>query len=244
MLLKLYNKSKIWFAVAFIVAYCLLFSLGDAVSEHIGIKKLLTVAAGLLLSAVLLLFLRKNSLFKEYGLCRAELSPQKMLLYLPLLLMLFVNLMFGAYANLGIAETVLYIAAMLLVGFLEEIIFRGLLFRAMWEDSPKAAVIVSSITFGMGHIINLVNGSGADLLPSILQVVYATAAGFMFVMIFIRSKSLIACILAHGVFNSLSVFSHPSAHQTENQIFSAVILTLITATYGIYLAGLKEKNNE
>ena len=52
--------------------------------------------------------------------------------------------------------------SMLFVGVLEEVIFRGLLFLAMAKDSMKAAVIVSSVTFGMGHIVNLL--SGAPLL--------------------------------------------------------------------------------
>ena len=154
--------------------------------------------------------------------------------------MLTANLWFGTAFNLGALETVLYIIAMLFVGLLEELIFRGLLFGAMYEDSPKAAVIVSSVTFGIGHIINLVNGSGAGLLPSILQVIYATAAGFMFVMIYIRTKSLIGCILAHGIFNSLSVFSSPLANEPQNMIISAILLTLITSAYGVYLALLKE----
>lgn len=242
MLLKLYNKSKLWFALGFIIAYCLLMSVGDSVSELIQIQKSVTVPVAAALSALLLLFLHKNSLLKEYGLTKSQIDGKKMLFYLPVFAMLTANLWFGTAFNLGALETVLYIIAMLFVGLLEELIFRGLLFGAMYEDSPKAAVIVSSVTFGIGHIINLVNGSGAGLLPSILQVIYATAAGFMFVMIYIRTKSLIGCILAHGIFNSLSIFSSPLANEPQNMIISAIILTLITASYGLYLAFIFKEN--
>jgi hypothetical protein len=34
---KLYDKSKIWFAVSWIIAYCVLLSVGDALSAEIGI---------------------------------------------------------------------------------------------------------------------------------------------------------------------------------------------------------------
>ena len=242
MLLKLYNKSKLWFALGFIIAYCLLMSVGDSVSELIQIQKSVTVPVAAALSALLLLFLHKNSLLKEYGLAKSQIGGKKMLFYLPVFAMLSANLWFGTAFNLGALETVLYIIAMLFVGLLEELIFRGLLFGAMYEASPKAAVIVSSVTFGIGHIINLVNGSGAGLLPSILQVIYATAAGFMFVMIYIRTKSLIGCILAHGIFNSLSIFSSPLANEPQNMIISAIILTLITASYGLYLAFIFKEN--
>ena len=64
---------------------------------------------------------------------------------------------------------------MINIGFLEEIIFRGFLFKMLEKDNVKTAIIVSSITFGMGHIVNLLNG--ADLVPTLLQVCYALAIG-------------------------------------------------------------------
>ena len=168
MLKKLYDKSKIWFAVAWIIAYCVLMSVGDSLSAEIGIEKTATLPIGILLSSFLLLFLKKNGLFEEYGLCAPKASAKSMLYYLPLLVILSANLWYGVTVHYGALETALYILSMLCVGFLEEVIFRGLLFEAMRKDGIKSAVIVSSVTFGIGHIINLINGSGAQLLPNLL----------------------------------------------------------------------------
>ena len=44
MLKKLYDKSKIWFAVVWIVAYCVLMSVGDALSAAVGLEKSVTLA--------------------------------------------------------------------------------------------------------------------------------------------------------------------------------------------------------
>ena len=236
MLKRLYDKSNIAFAIAWIVAYCLFMSAGDLLSASLGVEKSGTLAAGLVLSAVLLLFLKKNGLSEAYGLCRPAVPPQTMLFYIPLLIMLSVNLWCGVSMNLSIFETVLYILSMFCVGFLEEIIFRGLLFEAMRKDNVKSAIIVSSLTFGVGHIVNLVNGSGTELLANLLQLVYATAAGFMFVMIYYKSKSLLLCIAAHGIFNALSVFSNEANISDRMQILSAVFLSLITGGYGLYIA--------
>ena len=167
-----------------------------------------------------------------------------MLYYMPILIMLTANLWYGVTLNYEIAETLLYVLSMLCVGFLEEVIFRGLLFEAMRKDSEKCAVIVSSITFGMGHIINLINGSGAELLPNLLQVIYATAAGFMFVMIYLKTESLVVCIAAHGLFNALSSFANEANSTEKMRILSAALLTLITASYAIYIAIMIRKNNE
>ena len=159
-----------------------------------------------------------------------------MLYYVPILVMLSANLWYGVTVNGGVLQTVLYILAMLCVGFLEEIIFRGLLFEAMRKDSVKAAIIVSSVTFGIEHIINLINGSGVELLPNLLQVVYATAAGLMFVMMYYRSQSLLACIAAHGVFNALSVFADEANVTNGMRILCALLLTVITGSYALYLS--------
>ena len=242
---KLYDKSQIWFAVAWIIAYCVLLSIGDELSALIGIEKTVTLVIGIILSAVLLLFLKKNGLFRDYGLCAPKASAKYMLSYIPILVMLTANLWYGVTLNYGALETVLYILAMLCVGFLEEVIFRGLLFNAMREDNAKAAVIVSSVTFGIGHIINLVNGSGAELIPNLLQVVYATAAGFMFVMIYYKTGSLVGCIVAHGLFNALSAFANEASSTIEMRVLFSVILTSITAAYAVYIAfTMKEKKSK
>jgi membrane protease YdiL (CAAX protease family) len=95
----------------------------------------------------------------------------------------------------------------------------------------------------MGHIINLINGSGAELLPNILQIIYAIAAGFMLVMIFHKTGSLIPCIVFHGLFNALSVFADESALSLNQRIISCIFLVVVSGGYGAYIA-LKVKDNK
>ena len=235
MLKKLYDKSHIWFAVTWIIAYCVIMSLGDSFSAQIGIEKSITLPIALLLSLTLIFFLKKNNLFEFYGICRSKTSAKSMLFYIPIFIMLTVNFWYGATLNYAIMETILYILAMFCVGFLEEVIFRGLLFNAMRQDNFKAAVIVSSVTFGIGHIINLINGSGAELVPNLLQVVYATAAGFLLVMLYLRTKSLLPCIVTHGVFNALSVFAVEPPSLTV-RLITCLLLTVLSGGYAAYLA--------
>lgn len=240
---KLYDKSKLAFAITWIVAYCVLMSIGDGLSGNIGISKSVTLPIALTMSAALLIFIKRNGLGNEYGLCKSQVPARKMLFYIPLIILPAVNIFSALTLSLSVIETILYTLTMLCVGFLEEIIFRGLLFKSMAENGIKSAIIVSSITFGMGHIINLINGSGAELLPNILQVIYATAAGFMLVMIFHKTGSLIPCILFHGIFNALSVFTDESALSLNQQIISCVYLVVVSGVYGVYIA-LKVKKNK
>ncbi|MBQ8626432.1 MAG: CPBP family intramembrane metalloprotease [Agathobacter sp.] len=207
MLKKLYDKSEIWFSIIWIIAYVVIISTADNISMSIGIEKIITLPILIIMSTVLLVFIKKNKIAKEYGLCKSEVSSPKMLFYIPLLILLTANFWYGTAMNYSIVETILYILSMFCVGFLEEIIFRGFLFKAMSKDNIKSAIIVSSVTFGIGHLVNLINGSGAELLPNILQVVYAMVVGFTFVMIYYKTKSLIPCIITHSLFNGLSASS-------------------------------------
>ena len=119
---------------------------------------------------------------------------------------------------------------MLNIGFIEEMIFRGFLFKMMAKNNVKSAIIVSAITFGAGHIVNLING--ADLIPTLIQICYATSIGYLFVIIFHKSKSLVPCIVTHSLVNSLSVFN---VENTMSLYISPIFLTIIPLVYAIYI---------
>ena len=245
MLKKLYEKSQIWFAVAWIIGYVVIVSTADNISADLGIEKVATLPILIAMSAILYFFVKKNGLAETYGLCKPRLSGARMLYYIPLLVLLTANLWYGAAMNLSPLETVLYILSMFCVGFLEEMIFRGLLFQAMVKNGVRAAIIVSSVTFGIGHIVNLINGSGAELLPNLLQVVYAIAIGFAFVMIYCKTKSLMPCILTHSVFNGLSAFANEAAMTPQRELISGILLAVIGGGYALYLTlAVKEETTK
>ena len=245
MLKKLYDRSELWFALAWIIAYVVLASAGDNISDDLGIDKIITLPILIAMSVILCFFVRKNGLTEKYGLCKPRLPAARMLYYIPLLALMTTNLWYGVRLNQSPLETVLYILSMFCVGFLEEVIFRGLLFRAMARDGVKCAVIVSSVTFGIGHIVNLINGSGAQLLPNLLQVMYAMAIGFAFAMICYRTGSLMPCILVHSTVNGLSAFANEATVTPRQQILSGIFLTVIAGGYALYLAlAVKEEAAE
>ena len=244
MLKKLYAKSEIWFAVAWIIGYVVIVSTADNISADLGIEKIVTLPVLIAMSAGLYFFVRKNGLTEKYGLCKPQLPAGKMLFYIPLLVLLTANLWYGVAMNLSPLETVLYVLSMFCVGFLEEMIFRGLLFKAMAKNGVRSAIIVSSVTFGIGHIVNLFNGSGAELLPNLLQVVYAIAIGFAFVMIYVKTGSLLPCIIVHSVFNGLSAFANEAAMTPQRELLSGILLAVIGGGYALYLALAVKEDTE
>ncbi len=232
---KLFKKSEITFAVLWITVYIIGTGITDALSKMLGIEKLVTLVFYILLCFTSLIWLKKNKLSKEYGLCKTIFPPSKYLFYIPLIILSSVNFWFGVKINMPVYETVFYVGTMICVGFLEEIIFRGFLFKAMAKDNVKTAVIVSSLTFGIGHIVNLINGSGAQVVATICQIVSATAIGYLFIIILHKGKSLFPCIITHSAINVFSAFNNQEVITDEINILISTILCIIAYLYSLFL---------
>ena len=230
---RLYEKNELLFALIWIGIYVVLFSFADELSARIGVEKLVTAIVGITLSVGLFVWVCKQGLGRKMGLIAPEIAPKQMLYYIPLLLIPTVNLWWGVHFNFSLPEICLYVFSMLCVGFLEELIFRGFLFKALCRDDMKTAILISSVTFGVGHIVNLLNG--AALVATLLQITYAIAVGFAFTYLFLVSGSIWPCILCHGVINGLSAFS-PASLPMEQELLSAGFLCVVRVGYGLYLA--------
>lgn len=236
---KLFDKDEVWFAVGWIVVYVLAFGNADTLSESIGVPKLLTCAVGFLLTLLLLGFVSKWKLLEYVGLCSMRGKVRDYLYFIPLILISSVNFWNGLAMNVSPLEAFLYILSMCFVGILEELIFRGLLFKGMSKDNITAALIVSSLTFGVGHIVNLLYG--APLVDTLLQLLYASGIGFCYTAIFLVSGSIWPCILSHIFVNASSVFA--LAPDTAFNVFTAVLVTVICVFYGLWLLRKKGMKN-
>lgn len=232
---KLYERNELTFAIVWIVIYCFVQSLANSLNEQIGIEYSASAVFCVLQSAILLVFLWKNKLLKRYGLCKSSVPARLFYYYVPLFILASGNLWNGFAVNYSLSGTLCRIACMLCVGFIEEVIFRGFLFKAMEKKNPKSAIIVSSITFGAGHLINLFNGSGMDLVNNLCQICFAIAVGFLLVTIFYRGGSLLPCILTHSAINTLGTFSCDLGITEEKQLIQVLLMIVIAAVYTLML---------
>jgi hypothetical protein len=229
---RLYKKNELFFALMWIAVYVIGISTADGLSEEIGILKVITLPVALVLSFFLYGWIRKNKLQQYYGLRPvASTDYRKYLYFLPLIVLSTANLWNGVVFEQSFLDSVLFIICMLFIGFLEEVIFRGFLFKALSRKSVRSAMLISSVTFGMGHIVNLLNG--ADFLPTLLQIGYATAIGFLFTVLFMKTKSLWPGILAHAVINATSLFAVEGDGSV--QLISSLVMVFISVGYALYL---------
>ena len=227
---KLYEKSEITFAILAIVVYTV--SMGTL--RNLGDDSPWMTLGLIVFSAAIFLFVRLNGLMEKYGLAGWAKNSKAMLWFIPLWIIASSNLWAGVSVKYAMPGQIFAVVSMALVGFAEALVFRGFLFKAMLKDgNVKAAVIVSSVTFGLGHIINIFTGH--DLVPTLIQVVYAVAIGFVLTMAFYKSGSLLPNILMHSLVDVFSLFANSDAPQWIDWVSRAVILA-VSAAYCLYLA--------
>lgn len=77
-------------------------------------------------------------------------------------------------------------------------------------------------------IINLLNG--AEFIPTLMQVFYAILIGYLFVVIFYKSGSLVPCIVCHSIFNVLSIF-----HIERFVYVTSIVLIVKPLVYAYYI---------
>ena len=223
---KVFERHETLFCTLLIIIYLVVNSVSV---QNFGETSFSSFIVNTILSAFLIVIMLVLKRTSYYGLKKIE-NPRQYLYFIPLLIVVTVNLWNGFNVKNSLSEINFHILTMINIGFIEEIIFRGFLFKMMAKNNVKSAVIVSAVTFGAGHIVNLING--ADLIPTLFQICYATSIGYLFVIIFYKSKSLVPCIITHCLVNSLSIFNVENA---LSLYIAPIFLTIIPLAYAVYI---------
>ena len=230
---KLHEKSEIGFAILWIVIYTV--CIGNL--RRLGDDSPILMIALIVISGLLFMCVRVTGTTDYYGLAGWAKNSKAMLWFIPLWIIASVNLWIGISPDYPMPGLFFAAVMMAFVGFAEELIFRGFLFKAVLKGgNTKMAIIISSVTFGLGHILNLFIGQ--DLVETLVQIVFAVAVGFVLTMVFYKSGSLWPCILAHSLIDVTSVFS--SGDVPVMEWIAHIIVFVLAAGYCLYLAGRVE----
>ncbi len=222
------EKHETATCVTLIVTYLVLNSF---CLQNLGSTSLISAIANTVLSVGVLALIIILDRRTYYGLTRVN-SWKKYLFFIPLLLISSCNFWGGIRIQNPASEIIFHIIFMANVGFLEEILFRGFLFKILAKKNLKSAMIISALTFGAGHILSLFIGK--NLVETLIQICYACSTGYLFVLIFHKSKSLWPCILAHIVINASSIFAIKS-DLLSISLISPIILFAGTLIYAVYI---------
>lgn len=102
-----------------------------------------------------------------------------------------------------LVNILMFIATMFLIGWTEELIFRGTILNLFLERFSKTkkgilgAIILSGVVFGGIHMFNIF--SGVSVPSAIIQSINAAVLGILFGAIYVRSGNIWVVIAAHAV---------------------------------------------
>ena len=224
---KFYETKPVLFAILWIVVYVVLIAplrgrFGDG-----SLQMLLGLVA---ISAALLAVIRLLGIQKELGVTRWLQNGRALLWLLPMWVLSTGNLWGGVSLRYDAITSVMAVLSFLLVGVAEEIIFRGFLFNGMRKTGRlTVAIVVSAITFGMGHIVNLLTGHATA--ETLVQMIFAVAWGFLFTFAYLKGGSLLPCIAIHGLIDAFSVFARDNAAADWAYIIATVVIAVVYCLY-------------
>ena len=239
---ELYEKNGILFAVLWIILYCAIMT--PVIGKH-GEDSPVMMLALLIVAGLLFAFVKANRLEAAIGLDGWPKNTRKYLYFIPMWILATGNLWGGVSLNYKGTGQVIAILSMLLVGFIEEMIFRGFLFRALLKkNNVLSAVVISAATFGMGHLVNLLSGQATK--ETVIQVFFAISLGFVFTLVYYKSGKLLPCIIAHSLIDAFSTVAADSHMGDMIYVWTTII---VSAFYCIYLwklpgNGFEEDRNE
>ena len=126
------------------------------------------------------------------------------------------------------------------IGLTEELYFRGIICN-MWKDTETKAVIISSVLFGLSHLLNVMGGAG--LAETLLQMAFAFTYGVVMAFVILRTKSIWPCILLHAFHDFCGSITNEG--DVKLSIIVGTIQFVVLLAYCIYLmVRLRRENNE
>ena len=133
---QLYEKSEIGFALVWIGLYVIVMNIAlqfcggfDNLESKTAAQVLVPVVCIVLLAVIVTVWIVRNGYTEKYGLCRFKGNLKIFLWFVPLILMSCTNLKNGVTLTAPLAVSILMMVNMSAAGYVEEIIFRGFLFR-------------------------------------------------------------------------------------------------------------------
>jgi membrane protease YdiL (CAAX protease family) len=138
-----------------------------------------------------------------------------------LALAILLGVVFAPWGDWSVGVVVLLLVGTLLVGFGEELIFRGfLLLGARQRFSELGAFLLTCALFGLIHGANALTGQAAG--PTIRQIASAAVTGAAFYLVRRFTGVLVAAMLLHGLLD-FSILIHGGPGGSGNDVTSAAI---------------------
>lgn len=228
---KLQETKPLVHALIWIAIYIVAVNIGDSVGEQFGFPGVTSLVL-LVLSIVLTAYLTVGRRLATYGVRSVQPgSLPRTLYYVPLFAIAFVQYVQGLTPGLDLQTVAFAVLLVTAVGFIEELLFRGFLLQALRaRGALTRAIIISGITFGIGHIVNLLRGY--SVTEQALQIVAAVLIGIALAYCVVLTGSILPGVAFHALFNLSGTLTN---HSTLWDSVSVGAIAIIMIVYILFL---------
>lgn len=275
MIKKLILKNQvntIIFSLLVIIINFAIYNITHVLLSNVYVEKVLAEVIGRLIACIcMLIFYYKVFDIKDFGLQNKNFF--KGLFIGGLMFLDIINIMAGTLIQLSDYKVVmpsLYLITILIfdeifIGIFEEFLFRGIVLNTflakMKSDSftsKIAAIVISSILFGVVHLLNLFDSPNL-INDTIAQVFYSTFIGIFYGALYMRTKNIWVVVFYHIMYNAsgeipIIFFDVPNQAVTDSTVSYALLNILVSSIYmfaGFFIArklrdtrGIKSIKNE
>ncbi len=169
------------------------------------VTSLLVTQGYLLVCALIYIFITKKSFCEDLNIRKYKCSS----FFLSLVMLIcatpmanWLNLFSQLFAKNEISNSIYEITTSVpawlgiimigcLPGFIEELLYRGIIFNAFKKRSVLTGIVVSSLTFGLMHM-------------NLNQIMYAVYLGIIFALLVEATGSLVSTMILHMIFNAIN----------------------------------------
>jgi membrane protease YdiL (CAAX protease family) len=227
------ERHPYWFTMIMEVLVILVYLVAGTIAHFLGLSNLwLYGLANLGLSVGAAVLLTTMRWWGTVGF-RAPRATSDLWYFLLPLLPIVLNLIPGVEVSSAISLIGVF-AMTLMVGFVEESFFRGLMLNALRSRGLWKAAIISSLLFGLTHAMNGLTGRDAVQVGA--QICYAVAIGFAFAALVLRTGIIWPLVLTHFLIDFANFIQKPGfTFSPEWQLVIVLGMTVIYTGYGLFL---------
>ncbi|MBQ4802526.1 CPBP family intramembrane metalloprotease [Aquimarina sp. MMG015] len=251
-------KSKFWNQlIIFVIAIITILIAREYFSNLLiekGIKSyqthtFLNIGSNLLLILVSIVLIQNNGISEIAGIKRTKLKRWYLLLFPLVYLVLLNGLSIDEMDREPLISNILVFAIYSLsIGFAEELSLRGFLQSYLIKHLGTTkrnivlSVLISSLFFGLLHLINFDNGFYGELS----QVMYATFIGVMFGVLLVITKRIYPLIIIHAIIDFVGDFDTIGLNinnttSESSSLESATLIALLVSPCLLYGVSLIRK---
>lgn len=212
-------------------------------SSTISLQELITrgLAWGVASAALFLVLVAWMARWDDLGFRKPQPMGSLRLLWLPVLYLIVLGAIAALTGRLGVTAIIMVAINTAMVGFSEELAFRGILWGAVRKVMPFwPGFLLVSIAFGSVHVFNaFITG---ELAGAGVQALNAFMSGCAYLAIRIRNRSIIPIMIIHATWDFVVFLMGSGADSTPappdawmSQLLFGVMLTGPLFLYGLWL---------